>query len=225
MCQLIAVQVLKTMATVMYRVPTEIFRCTCRLDRILPGKSPIFSCQRYMTCTQCSINSQHDVRTGRKKRPRRPWSRTPPVQQLTHRTSSSRPGLAPLLCFPAVKLRVTRAGYRASSARYSSARLVLQTSQYTSSAQLAKELEPARLAREPKPKTHFRDILELELGSGAPLLYPIGDGSRKRRRVAPASRARRAVGEQRNRARALLAADLLCRAGAAASACAAQAEG
>ena len=75
------------------------------------------------------------------------------------------------------------------------------------------------------PKTHFRDILELELGSGAPLLYPIGGGSRKRRRAAPASRARRAVGEQRNRAGAgaLLAADLLCRAGAAA--CAAQAEG
>ena len=73
------------------------------------------------------------------------------------------------------------------------------------------------------PKTHFRDILELELGSGAPLLYPIGGGGRKRRRAAPASRARRAVGEQRNRAEALLAADLLCRAGAAA--CTAQAEG
>ena len=56
------------------------------------------------------------------------------------------------------------------------------------------------MARELNPKTHSRDSLELELGSGAPLLYPIGGGGRKRRRAAPASRARRAVGKQRNRA-------------------------
>ena len=102
MCQLIAVQVLKTMATVMYRVPTEIFRCTCRLDRILLGKSPIFSCQRYMACTQCSINSQHDVRTGRKKRPRRPcikWLGAERHRCNTQPTTPVAVDLDLLLCF------------------------------------------------------------------------------------------------------------------------------
>ena len=41
-------------------------------------------------------------------------------------------------------------------ARLGSARLVLQTSQDTSSARLAKEIEPARLAREPNHKNTFQ---------------------------------------------------------------------
>ena len=40
------------------------------------------------------------------------------------------------------------------------ARLVIQTSQQTSSARLAKKLEPARLAREPNHKNTYREIIK-----------------------------------------------------------------